>query len=97
MKSREHPQYDPLFKISLLLDRLRSAMQFIEPEEMHAIDEQVIPFKGKGSMKQYMKKSLISGVSKCLHEQVLQASCMTLNFTPESLCNRLVSLVFQAM
>ena len=38
-----------------------------------------------------MKKSLISGVSKSLHEQALQASYMTLNFTPESLCNCLVS------
>ena len=56
MKPREHPQYDPLLKISPLLNRLRSAMQSIKPEEMHAIDEQMIPFKGRSSMKQYMKK-----------------------------------------
>ena len=31
-------------------------MQSIEPEEMHATDEQMIPFKGRSSMKQYMKK-----------------------------------------
>ena len=55
-KPREHPQYDPLFKISPLLDCLCSAMQSIEPEEMHAIDEQMIIFKGRSSMKQYMKK-----------------------------------------
>ena len=55
-KPREHPQYDPLFKISPLLDCLRSAMQSIEPKEMHAIDEQMIIFKGRSSMKQYMKK-----------------------------------------
>ena len=97
IKPREHPQYDPLFKISPLLNHLCSAMQSIEPEEMHAIDEQMIPFKGRSSMKQYMKKSPISGVSKCLHEQVLQASYMTLKFTLESLCNCLMSLAFQAM
>ena len=85
MKPREHPQYDPLFKISPLLNRLRSAMQSIELKEMHAIDEQMIPFKGRSSMKQYMKKSLISGVSKCLHKQILQAPYVTLKFTPESL------------
>ena len=56
MKPREHPQYNPLFKISTLLDRFRSAMQSIEPKEMHAIDEQMIPFKGRSSRKQYMKK-----------------------------------------
>ena len=46
MKPREHPQYDPLLKTSPLFDRLRSAMQSIEPKEMHAIDEQMIPFNG---------------------------------------------------
>ena len=97
MKPREHPQYDVLFKIAPLWDRLRSAMQSIEPKKMQAIDEQMIPFKGRSSMKQYTKKSLVSGVSKCLHVQILQASHMTLKFTPKSLCNRLVSLVFQAM
>ena len=38
MKPQEHPQYDPLLNISPFLDRLRSAMQSIEPEEMHAND-----------------------------------------------------------
>ena len=38
IKPQEHPQYDPLLKISPLSDRLCSAMQFIEPEEKHAIN-----------------------------------------------------------
>ena len=46
------------FKTSLLLDRFHSSMQSIEPEEMHAIDEQMIFFKARSSMKQYTKKVL---------------------------------------
>jgi len=30
-------------------------MSRLEPEEKHSVDEQMIPFKGRSSMKQYMK------------------------------------------
>ena len=54
-KPRDHPDYDPLFKVSPLLKRLRDAMARIEPEERHSVDEQIIPFKGRSGLKQYIK------------------------------------------
>ena len=30
-------------------------MKNVEPEERHSIDEQIIPFKGRSSLKQYNK------------------------------------------
>ena len=54
-KPRDHPDYDPLFKVSPLLKRLRDAMARIEPEERHSVDEQIIPFKGLSGLKQYRK------------------------------------------
>ena len=55
MKPREHPDYDPLFKVSPLLKRLRNAMLHLEPEERHSVDEQMIPFKGRSGLKQFIK------------------------------------------
>ena len=55
IKPRDHPDYDPLFKVSPLLKRLRNAMSHIEPEEGHSVDEQMIPFKGRSGLKQYIK------------------------------------------
>ena len=54
-KPRDHPDYDPLFKVSLPLNRLRDAMARIEPEERHSVDEQIIPFKRQSGLKQYIK------------------------------------------
>ena len=51
-KPRDHPNYDPLFKVSPLLKRLRDAMARIETEERHSMDEQIIPFKGRSGLKQ---------------------------------------------
>jgi len=56
MKERDHPDYDPLFKVRPLLDKLRNQLKIIEPEERQCIDEQMIPFKGRSSLKQYLKK-----------------------------------------
>ena len=55
MKPRDDPEYDPIFKVSPLLNRIRAAMSVVEQEEMHSIDEQIIPFKGRSRYKQYMK------------------------------------------
>ena len=43
-KPRDHPDYDPLFKVSPLLKRVQDAMARIKPEERHSVDEQIIPF-----------------------------------------------------
>ena len=46
---------DPLYKVRPLLQSLKEGMSKLEPEENHSVDEQMIPFKGRSSMKQYMK------------------------------------------
>ena len=55
MKKKNDEGYDPLFKVRPLLDSLKESLSKIEPEERHSIDEQMIPFKGRSSLKQYMK------------------------------------------
>ena len=54
MKPLDYPDYDPLFKMSPLLKRLRDAMSHLEPEERYSVDEQMIPFKGRSGIKQYI-------------------------------------------
>lgn len=48
--------YDKLYKVRPMIDSLKSAMHAIPPEEHHSVDEQMIPFKGRSAMKQYMPK-----------------------------------------
>ncbi|KAM4552082.1 piggyBac transposable element-derived protein 1-like [Odontesthes bonariensis] len=55
MKQKGEPGYDPLFKVRPVLEKVRANCLKVEPEENHAIDEQMIPFKGKIGMKQYLK------------------------------------------
>lgn len=54
-KSRSDPAYDKLFKVRPLIDQLRENFLTIEPEEHNSIDEIMIPFKKRSSLKQYIK------------------------------------------
>ncbi|XP_040061887.1 piggyBac transposable element-derived protein 3-like [Ixodes scapularis] len=47
--------YDRLFKVRPLLDELRKNMSKVAPDERQSIDEQIIPFKGRSHLKQYLK------------------------------------------
>jgi len=51
---RKDPCYDPLFKIRPLLDKLRQQCLLVAPEQQQSIDEQMIPFKGKNKIRQYL-------------------------------------------
>ena len=70
LKERGQPGYDPCFKFRPVYDKVRGNCLKVENEEVHSIDEQIIPFKGsrlslqgkqiipfKGrlTMKQYIK------------------------------------------
>lgn len=55
VKQKGEPGYDPLFKVRPVLEKVRANCLKVEPEENHSIDEQMIPFKGKIGMKQYIK------------------------------------------
>ena len=46
---------DKLYKISPFLTSLKTALHALFPEEYQAIDEQIIPFKGRNALKQYIR------------------------------------------
>lgn len=55
--ARNHPNFDKLYKVRPLLSELstRFAQNYL-PTEVLAIDESMIKFKGRSSLKQYMPK-----------------------------------------
>lgn len=58
--NREHPDRNRLFKIQPLPDNFREAFQLtVHPETHMSIDEIMVPFKGKHSIKVYMPKKPI--------------------------------------
>ena len=52
--NRTDPGYDPLFKIRPLLDKLRQQCLLVAPMQRQSIDEQMIPFKGRNKLRQYL-------------------------------------------
>ncbi|KAJ8382435.1 hypothetical protein SKAU_G00032130 [Synaphobranchus kaupii] len=50
----EDAQKDKLWKLRPWLDKLREQCLRIPPEEHHAVDEIMVPFKGKSQLKAYM-------------------------------------------
>lgn len=55
MVPKEHPSYDPLFKIRPVLTLVKENLRDIPAEEHHSVDEMIVPFKGRSSLKQYNK------------------------------------------
>jgi len=53
---RDDPHYDRYFKVRPLLTMLRESCLKVEPKEKQSVDEQIIPFKGRNSLKQYIPK-----------------------------------------
>lgn len=64
-KSSGHPEYDKLFKVRPLLNRLKEKMAELPPEERHSVDEQIIPFKGRSYLKQYLRNKPHKWGFKC--------------------------------
>jgi len=54
--NRDDANYDRFNKVRPLLNMLREACQKLEPEEKISVDKQMIPFKGKNKLKQYIAK-----------------------------------------
>ena len=52
------PNYDKLYKIRPLLDHLQKKFSEILMPQMLCVDEQVVPLKGKSSMKNYIPSKL---------------------------------------
>ena len=55
--NRDDPQYDRLYKVRPLLDKLRAQFLKIDAEEKQSVDEQMIPFNGKkNKLRVYLPK-----------------------------------------
>jgi len=52
--NHKEPGYDSLFKIRPLLDKLRQQCHLVAPAQRQSIDEQMLPFKGKNKLRQYL-------------------------------------------
>lgn len=55
-QSRDDPTYGRNYKVRPLLTKLRDACLLTEPKERISVDEQMIPYKGKNSLRQYLPK-----------------------------------------
>jgi len=60
--NRDDPQYDRYYKVRPLLTCLRDACLLIELEERMSADEQMIPYKGRNSLWQYIPGSQKMGI-----------------------------------
>ena len=67
---------DKLYKVRPIIDMLKQLFALLKHEEMLCIDEQVVPFKGKSSLKQYnpqkpkkwgYKFYVLSGIDGLIH------------------------------
>ena len=47
---------DKLHKLLSVIDKVNERLKLVPTEECLTVDEQIIPFKGKGSLKQYNPK-----------------------------------------
>jgi hypothetical protein len=56
VKKRDDPEYDRFSKVRPMLNIIQQACLAIEPEEKMSVDEQIIPYKGKNSLRQYLPK-----------------------------------------
>lgn len=56
VQNRNDPLYDRYHKVRPLLCMLRTACLMTEPERKMSVDEQMIPYKGKNSLRQYLPK-----------------------------------------
>ena len=52
--NKDHPDYDKLFKIRPLISHLQFKFRQISKPQRLCVDEQMIPFKGISTLKQYM-------------------------------------------
>ncbi len=55
-KRRNEEGYDPLFKVRPLVESIRGVCAALEPEECQSMDEQVIHYKIRVNVKQFMTK-----------------------------------------
>ena len=63
---RGSPGYDKLYKIRPIIKSLTNTyLSLYNPNRANSVDEAVVSFKGRSSLKQYVPKNPLSEVSKC--------------------------------
>jgi hypothetical protein len=66
MKARDDPEYGKLFKVRPFVDSIIPSFREIEVEEYNSVDEFIAPFKGRSSLKQYVRnKPHKWGIKSC--------------------------------
>jgi hypothetical protein len=55
MKTRDDQKYDKLFKVRPFVDSVKSSFRETEVEEHNSVAELIVPFKGRSSLKQYVR------------------------------------------
>lgn len=74
MLLRDNPLHDKLFKIRPFISSVQNNFKKIQADEFCAIDEIIIPFKGRSQMKQYnqnkwcIKVFAIASISGFIHD-----------------------------
>ncbi|KAK2708225.1 hypothetical protein QYM36_013977 [Artemia franciscana] len=68
-KPKTNPGHDCLFKVRPIVDLLQENLMRTEPEERHSkdTDEQIIPFKGRSVMHQYLRSFMQLYLPNKLH------------------------------
>ena len=77
------PNYDKLYKVRPVVDLVLKKCRQIPREEVHCIDEQIIPTKGRSSIKQYLPNKPNKWGIKVWARCVLVEECTTLKSTQE--------------
>jgi hypothetical protein len=57
MKAHDDPEYAKLFKVRPFVGSIKSSFRETEVEEYNSVDELIIPFKGRSSLKQYVRNN----------------------------------------
>ena len=71
MPKRNDPQFDKLYKVRPLINKLSETFEtYFHPSECQSIDECMVKFKGRSSIKQYMPMK----PAKCGYKAWVRAS-----------------------
>lgn len=55
MPSPKDDNFDKLYKVRPLIAEIQKSLTMVPQEEYNCVDEQIIPFKGRHTLKQYVK------------------------------------------
>lgn len=90
--NRKDAGYDQLYKVRPLLTMLRNQCMLVAPEQRQSVDEQIIPFKGKNRLRQYLPKK-----PKRWGFKVIARCCARTGFTHDFTIYQGLSQIYQRL